>query len=66
MTAAQRLAALDPLTIALPLLILAAFLGVLVWFFWPDRKPASGRRVFCEPQVPADDTLTRLRSRAGA
>jgi hypothetical protein len=66
MTTAQRLAQLDPLTIAVPVLILAAFLAVLVWFFWPVRRPASARRVFCEPQIETQDTVTRLRTRAGA
>lgn len=48
------------------LLVAVALFGVVGWFFFAHHRRATGRRVFCEPTLRGDDTLQRLRSRAGA
>ena len=52
---------------ALPLLVIALVLvGTVAWLIFGHRRRATARRVFCEPTLGPDDTLTRLRGRAGA
>lgn len=65
----RLLEVIDPMTL---LLLARCVLGVAVGFaflfcaFFTARYRSTGRRVFCEPTLRGDDTLQRLRTRAGA
>lgn len=60
----ERLSVIDPITLALLLLIAAGIVAVVIGLLLPRRTPQRG--VYCEPHIRERDPLAQIRRNGGA